>query len=207
MTMGASNHHDNAFRKEVGTQGVDIDGHDRSSGKAFARCRSRPPTAYGGQPHSIPSHPVVTRHPRPPRQTTDHCQDPRAEKHHIDIARHRHPPPWRPAPPRALHVVTLTTGIAAPNLMLSGLCRRPTPNAAIPTVRTAAPLCRGTHQSRHHHQIPEMPPFSPRHALPPKRTPKLQVTDHHGTGQPPTTTEDDTHAMEPLALTTGEISD
>jgi hypothetical protein len=68
------------------------------------------------------------------------------------------PLPWRSAPPRTCHVATPTTGIAAPNLVLSELCRRPMSNTAIPTARATAPLCRGPHRSRPCHQTPETLP-------------------------------------------------
>jgi hypothetical protein len=73
------------------------------------------------------------------------------------------------------------------------------PNAIIPTARTTMPLCRGPHRSHHHHQTLELLLPSPRDTLLLKRMPKLWVTDHHSTDQPPTTTEDVIHAMERLA--------
>jgi hypothetical protein len=94
------------------------------------------------------------KQPGPPRPNSDPYQDPSAEAHHADNARHRHSPPWRLAAPHACHTATPTTGIAAPNLILSGLCCRPMPNAAIPTVRTTTPLCRGHHRRHPHHKTP-----------------------------------------------------
>jgi hypothetical protein len=125
---------------------------------------------------------------------------------HTNAVRRRHPSPWRSAPPRACLAANPTTGIAAPNNMLCGLCRRPTPNTATPTVRTAAPLCRGPHRSRPHHHTSgdDTTPPSPRNTLLSKRPPKLRDTDHHGADQPPMMTEDTTCAMEPPTPDDGE---
>jgi hypothetical protein len=126
--------------------------------------------------------PGDNKQPGPPRPNSDPYQDPSAEAHHADNARHRHSPPWRLAAPHACHTATPTTGIAVPNLMLSGLCCRPMPNAAIPTVRTTTPLCRGHHRRHPHHKTPPPPP---RDVLLPKRPRRLWVTDHHGADQQP----------------------
>jgi hypothetical protein len=154
MTMWASNHHDDAFRKEVGTQDVDIAGHGHSWAKHSLYIEGGRPPPTEDNRAGEPSHLVATRQPGLPRPTIDHCQDPSTEKHHLDIACHRHPFPWRPAPPRTRHATIPTTGIATPNHMLSGLCHRPTPNVVIPTTRTTTLLCRGPHQSCHHCQTP-----------------------------------------------------
>jgi hypothetical protein len=138
---------------------------------------------------------VVTHHqdrhnqsltlPGPKRQGTPHRQctpQATATLHHGDRQHHTHATRATP-----------TMGIATPNLMLSELCRQSTPNAAIPTTRTATPLCQGPHRNCPHNQTPKT---LPRDALLPKRPPRLWVTDHHGADQLPTMVEDTIHAME-----------
>jgi hypothetical protein len=69
MTMRASNHHNDAFRKEVGTQGIDITGHGQSRAKLS-------PSDEGGHPPSTEDnrvanhltrwrHPIQDRHDQP----------------------------------------------------------------------------------------------------------------------------------------------
>jgi hypothetical protein len=172
----------------------------------FAQCEKRPHKANGGPTCSEPSSLTMTRHQNRHDQSNP-CQGPNVEAHHADNGRNRHPPPWRPAALHTRHTATLTTGITAPNLVLSGLFRRPTSNTAIPTTRTTTPLCQGPHRSCPRHQTSETPPSSHRDVMPPKMPPRLRVTDHHGVDQPSATTEDAIHAIEPPTPEIGRNGD
>jgi hypothetical protein len=138
--MGASNHHDDAFRKKVA--------HKISTSSAMA-----------GAGQSFRSVPKVAAH-RLWRTTCSRTISPGGDTPDR-TARTSHKPLSRPKPqeaPRRRSMATPTTGIAAPKLMLSGLRRRATPNIVIPVTRTTVLLCRGSHQSYHHRQTSKTPP-------------------------------------------------
>jgi hypothetical protein len=130
---GAPIHHDNTFRNES-TPKVSMLPARPEPGKAFAWCILRPQPDHLWRTN-VQHHPLTQRqqrHSGPPWPSSSNCHDQSTEQapHWRSMPRH-HPPPLRLTPP---HACLLPAG---------GLCRQPTPYAAISTMGAVVLMCKG----------------------------------------------------------------